>query len=191
MVLLLVAGGGAGVGLGVVAGGLTAGPLRQWTERFGQHDTAQGSDFVRFEGAGGEAARDRGSPHGHGYDDEQGYPLEGSGEDFAYAAPPGAPAFQQAPPPDQMMILQGPDGRYRPMGWADRDDPGDDRDDNADAPPAFRQRQFTPAPQALPLSRSPAARLPASPPLDDAAAAAAARARAAADEVTAAEHATS
>lgn len=178
MVLLLV----AGVGAGVAAGGFMTGPMRHWAERFGQHDGARSSDLVSFEadGSDGYTARGHGDRHRRVYDDEQGYPLEGEGEDFAYAQRPDGPAFQHAPSPDQF----GPDWRYGPPGWQADDEQESDGDAYVAPPP--RQRSFAPTQQALPTRRS-----PASPPIDDAAAAAAARARAAADDVTAAEHATS
>jgi hypothetical protein len=169
MVFMLV----AGVGIGVGAANLANGGMRQWAERFGQHESGD-QNLVAFAGTG-DAAPARMRPHE--YSDEEGYPLQGNdGGDFAYAPEPD---FRPAPP-GQVVILHAP-------GWG-YDDGRSDADDGDYAENAPRARIYVPTPQYAP-SAPPRMAAPAAPP-QDAAAAAAERARAAAADVTAAERGT-
>ncbi|TCM18995.1 hypothetical protein EDF56_104530 [Novosphingobium sp. PhB165] len=185
MVLLLV----AGTGTGFVAGGMAAGGMRQLTERFAPHDNAAPQGYVAFNAGPDRSRSDSAMAERHVYNDQEGYPLEGNdGDEYAYAPQPDGPAFRAAPAPGQIVILRGD-------GWQGPDWQSDDGSDDSNyAQAAPRGRAYAPSPQYAPQyapDRQMRAPAPAGPPVQDAASAAAARARAAADDVTAAEHGTS
>lgn len=178
MVVLLVAGFGAGL----AAGGVTTGTLRHWVDRFGGPGDDADQGLVAFDDRGdshrsGQIGRmARPAYPQHGYSDDQGYPLEGDDEGFAQAPEPG----YRDGPPGRVIIWRG-------SQWPDEAQ-GDDGDWGRDENQAYasqpRARSYAPAPQYAPQA-------PARPSVPqnggDAAASAAERAAAAAADVLAAE----
>lgn len=170
MVVLLVAGFGAGL----AAGGVTTGTVRHWIDRFGGDHESADQELVAFD--------DTGDLHGHRqralprtYSDDQGYPLQGEDDGFARAPEPS----YRAVPPGHVIIWQG-------SQWPSDEGRGDGEPDDGGqgyAPPQPRGRTYAPVPQYAP---QPPAR-PSVPQGGDAAASAAERAAAAAADVLAAE----